>query len=558
MDRHTRRDFLAKSALLAAGISALPLLRPASSLAQSSASAKDLAAEDLVDAGEAFRRGSARRVALSSGSDGGVLQATRDGGLFTSRVLRSSIEFTHVGLHWSADEPSGAKLSFELRTSPDGSTWSSWSVAQLRRLPKETSVGDYFGSLVYAGGAQFVQYRATFQTAGDVSPSLKRVTATVINSPTTTLSASATTSDQLPTQTVNDSDSSRTLAVTSREQWGANEKYRFNRRGQELWPEMFVPAKKLVVHHTATRNDYKDAAEAAAEVRAIYYYHAVTQRWGDIGYAALIDKFGNVYEGRHGRGGDTGDSHAREYLSAGVVAGHDVGYNYGSAGVALLGDATLSGWPMSTNTGSMWNALVRFGVFEAGRHHLRPLNTDGTAASTDFLRSDNVWTAKMRNVSGHKETNSTACPGETVMALLDELQGAIHSGLSDTSRTGVTLTNTPSGRETTVGTTITYKWQAEEPLESGWTLIGYEYCWEGWYKASNNINITYLSGYDTTDAKKQPRQKWTPVEVTKTSGSFTPTKAGQYTLHVRPVLKNDSTGVERRSAYGGRHTYLVK
>ena len=33
---------------------------------------------------------------------------------------------------------------------------------------------------------------------------------------------------------------------------------------------MFVPAKKLIVHHTATRNDYATAGEAAAEVRAIY------------------------------------------------------------------------------------------------------------------------------------------------------------------------------------------------------------------------------------------------------------------------------------------------
>lgn len=52
---------------------------------------------------------------------------------------------------------------------------------------------------------------------------------------------------------------------------------------------MFVPAKKLVVHHTATRNNYENAAKSAAEVQAIYYYHAVTQRYGDIGYTALID-----------------------------------------------------------------------------------------------------------------------------------------------------------------------------------------------------------------------------------------------------------------------------
>ena len=53
-----------------------------------------------------------------------------------------------------------------------------------------------------------------------------------------------------------------------------------------------------------------------------------------------------------------------------------------------------------------WDTLVRFGVFEAGRHYMRPLNADlATEASSDFLRSDNVWTNNMSNVSGHQEIN---------------------------------------------------------------------------------------------------------------------------------------------------------
>ena len=40
------------------------------------------------------------------------------------------------------------------------------STAHLKRLPEETSVGDYFARLVYADEAQYVQYRATFGTGG--------------------------------------------------------------------------------------------------------------------------------------------------------------------------------------------------------------------------------------------------------------------------------------------------------------------------------------------------------------------------------------------------------
>src|SRR3954468_15015994 len=122
---------------------------------------------------------------------------------------------------------------------------------------------------------------------------------------------------------------------------------------------MFVPAKGLVVHHTATRNTYADAAAAAAEVRAIFQYHAVQQAWGDIGYTAIIDKFGYIHEGRHGRGGDPGDaSSSREILSGGVVAAHALAHNYGTVGVALLGNATAKDWPMRTARGPMGGGLA--------------------------------------------------------------------------------------------------------------------------------------------------------------------------------------------------------
>lgn len=540
----SRREFLRRSAGVAAGTAALSLLHPAVSLAQSTVSA-----EDLVDAGDTFHRGIGRGVAVVAAPDGAVLEAAAAESVFTSAALSSSMKFTHVGLHWAASVPPGANLDFEIRTSADGANWSSWRAVKAGCPLGKTADGETFASLVYVRDARHVQYRATFRPNGQASPRVRQVTATVIDSPI----VEAVAATQLQSVTVTDSDSGRSLAVTSREQWGADESYRFSRRNHEIWPEMFVPTKKLVVHHTATRNDYQTAAEAAAEVRAIYQYHAVTQRWGDIGYCALIDKFGNIYEGRHGRGGDSGDPLAnREVLSTDVVAGHDFAHNYGSIGVALLGDGTLGDWPMPAGSGPMWDALVRYCMFEAGRNFLRPLAANGNPAASDFLRSDDVWTDGMRNVSGHQETNSTLCPGAVVMDLLDDLRSAIHAGLTDVSQTGVALTNvTPGGRETTANTPIGYTWTAETPA-SGWTLKGYEYCVEGWQRQSRSEDITYLSGYT---AETQPNQQWIGVGTT-TATEFTPTEAGHYTFHVRAMLQN-GVGV-RRSAYAANHTFLVK
>lgn len=557
----SRRTFLGRSAAVAASAALLPLLRATPSLA--AAPAADL--EDLIDAGDSFARGAAKGASVS----GGAVRATTDGGTFTSGPLRAAGRFTHVGLHWTAVVPERASLELELRTSPDGTNWSPWQELHVERQPGETPVGDYFASLVTARGAQHVQYRATFRTPGGASPTLQRVTATTIDAPVTATTTDA--NKRTDTVAVPDTDSGLSLAVLARESWLApgTDSYRFNKRGQEIWPEMFVPAKKLVVHHTATSNGYQTAAEAQSEVQAIYKYHAVTQRWGDIGYNALVDKFGNIYEGRHGRGEGDGRTGGREVLSAGVVAGHDYAHNYGSAGVALLGWAdSTKGWEF---TAAMQQALRDHSLFESGRHFLRPLKEDGaTAESSEFLRSDDAWASGMKNVSGHQETNATECPG-LVMGHLATLRGQIREGLATRSQARIPLsptgTDASAPKESTTGTPLSYTWQAPA---GGWgdsrVLEGYEYCIEGWYKPSDSYDVQYISGY--TD-ETQPRQRWRRADSTasdtflgesvtpNTDGSvtvaFTPTKAGHYTLHVRAVFADDT-----RTAYESNHTYLVK
>ncbi|MGV2482190.1 UNVERIFIED_CONTAM: N-acetylmuramoyl-L-alanine amidase, partial [Salmonella enterica subsp. enterica serovar Weltevreden] len=57
--------------------------------------------------------------------------------------------------------------------------------------------------------------------------------------------------------------------------------------------------KAIALHHTAGSNNYT-RAQAAAQVRAAYTYHAQNLGWCDIGYNALVDKYGTIYEGRYG------------------------------------------------------------------------------------------------------------------------------------------------------------------------------------------------------------------------------------------------------------------
>jgi len=128
------------------------------------------------------------------------------------------------------------------------------------------------------------------------------------------------------------------IPFRTRAGWGADESWRFDDEGNDLWAPEFHRVQALTVHHTAMPT----GDDPAADVRAVYYLHAVEQAWGDIGYHVLIAPDGTVYEGRHS--GDDGvpvfSGPPSPRGARAVTAGHAFGFNHGNVGVCLLGDFT--------------------------------------------------------------------------------------------------------------------------------------------------------------------------------------------------------------------------
>jgi hypothetical protein len=200
--------------------------------------------------------------------------------------------------------------------------------------------------------------------------------------------------------------------IIRRSAWGADESLRFDDAGDEQWPREYFPVQKIMVHHTAGRNADPNPA---ATVRAIYYYHAVTRRWADIGYNYLIDEAGRVYEGRYARDFWNGAIPSADNVAGlGVAAGHTKYVNQGSMGIALLGTFTSQ-----APTPAARASLVRMLAWASAKYGIDP------QGSGTYVNPQTGFSQTTYNISGHRDYASTGCPGAVVYAQLPTIRADV-------------------------------------------------------------------------------------------------------------------------------------
>ncbi len=175
-----------------------------------------------------------------------------------------------------------------------------------------------------------------------------------------------------------------------------------------LWPRQYSKKiQKIVIHHTA-ESDGSSEIPGGDKIRSIYYYHAKTKGWGDIGYNFIIDQEGNIYEGRSG-----GDY---------IVGGHVYCSNINTMGISLMGNF-VKNQPTKQQVASLAKLLsvlskkYNLNLSESNEFH-------GKTAST---------------LLGHRDLGATACPGDNFYNLLPLFRkhfsvSGIDFGISEKSR----------------------------------------------------------------------------------------------------------------------------
>ncbi len=155
------------------------------------------------------------------------------------------------------------------------------------------------------------------------------------------------------------------------------------------------------VHHTVSLNTYTKA-ESPAVVRGIQRYHQSSNGWSDIGYNFLVDRFGQVFEGRAGG------------VDRSVIGAQAQGWNSVSTGVASVGTHT------STDvTPEAFNAIASLLGWKLSIHGVP---TQGTVSVRSAGGASNRYPSgrmvRFERISGHRDGCSTSCPGD---ALYDQL-----------------------------------------------------------------------------------------------------------------------------------------
>ncbi|MFF7164456.1 peptidoglycan recognition protein [Streptomyces sp. NPDC008086] len=174
--------------------------------------------------------------------------------------------------------------------------------------------------------------------------------------------------------------------IVTRRGWGANESWRERR---------FAYTKKVkaaFVHHTATGSKYR-CSQAPSLIRGIYRYHVKSMGWRDIGYNFLVDKCGNIYEGRAGG------------VAKAVLGAHTLGFNSNSMGIAVLGS-----YGTTRPTAASVKAVARLTAWKLGLYGANPRGkTYLTSGGGNLYRKGK--NVRLNVISGHRDGYSTECPG---------------------------------------------------------------------------------------------------------------------------------------------------
>jgi hypothetical protein len=309
----------------------------------------------------------------------------------TTRVFRAPRRFDLIGLGWNGRSPVRA----EVRARKRGGPWSAWVPLHSSddhgpdagRAPAGDRTRRHGTDPIWTGPADEFQLRVDGAAAGLRARFVRSAPAarTAGRRYGVARSAAARRQGVAP-------------AIIPRAAWG----------GDSVVPRaapLFGQVQLAFVHHTATANDY-GPEDSAAIVLGIARYHRDHNGWNDLGYNFLIDKYGQVFEGRAGG------------IDRAIVGAQAQGFNSVSTGVSCIGT-----FMTVAQTEAGMDALARLIAWKLSLHAVPvqgPVTVPSAGGPTNRFAAGTPVT--FERIAGHRDGNATSCPGDVLYGQLADLR----------------------------------------------------------------------------------------------------------------------------------------
>lgn len=305
---------------------------------------------------------------------------------------------TMAAASWPSDVDSPDVVEFQSKDLNTGE-WGDWLSAELM-----TDIDENASEAVWVGPSSAVNVRA-FRDGIDISEQLTAHLITTSESRSDVRLASSgggTGISRILPATVTPGTGAPTFIT--REEWNADtvDSSRLS-YAKEL--------KAICIHHTGGSNTYT-AAQSPQVVRGMFTYHTKTLGWADLGYNVVVDKYGQIFEGRAGG------------LHRNVAGAHARGFNTGSCGISVMGD--YMDIPVPT---AALNAIATVAAWKLASTFTQDVyGTETWTVTTSNVKRNGTFS--MPHLFAHRDVNYTDCPGDTYYGQLPELRSLVQQKLN--------------------------------------------------------------------------------------------------------------------------------
>lgn len=179
-------------------------------------------------------------------------------------------------------------------------------------------------------------------------------------------------------------------------------------------PEKIYPT-HVVLHHGASPDNYDDGYRV---VKSYWDYHVNSLGWDDIGYNYLVDKYGNIFQGRYNPFGYDVD----------VKGAHAGSVNGKAIGVCFLGNSDI--------TLASDEQISRLEEFLSWWYNSKEIDPASKEMIINQAATDTLYLPRL---VGHRDVKpATICPGELLYKMLPGIREETREKLIECSGRKVT------------------------------------------------------------------------------------------------------------------------